>query len=252
LAIFFSVAVNFASSSLAFSERAASRNFSIWDFFAMATKYVFADEAGCFTFKRQNGASKYFLLCTITTSDCSLAHELLHIRRELAAAGEIDREKLHASSDLQAVRDQVFDVLSKHDFRVDATLLEKCKAQPKTRTSDPLFYKYAWFYHLGFVVPRLLHDADKLFITAAALGSKKTKASFKAAVNNTLQQTTDRDKWECSIMDSSKEPLLWAADYCAWAIQRRWEMNDDRSHKLIKDKIKTEYDLWKTGTVEYY
>jgi hypothetical protein len=48
------------------------------------------------------------------------------------------------------------------------------------------------------------------------------------------------------------EPLLWAADYCAWAIQRKWEMEDDRSHKLIAHTIKSEYDLWEVGQTHFF
>jgi hypothetical protein len=218
----------------------------------MAMKYVFADEAGCFTFKRQNGASAYFLLCTLTTSDCSLSNELLDIRRDLVANGETERDKLHATQDKQVVRDRVFAVLANHDFRVDATILEKCKAQPQTRRTDPTFYKYAWYFHFKHVGPTILHGADKLMITAAALGTNKTRAAFKEAVNNTIQQTAQRQNWECCFIDSAKDPLLWAADYCAWAIQRKWEKGDVRSYDLIKGKIKTEFDLWQIGTTRYY
>jgi hypothetical protein len=94
--------------------------------------------------------------------------------------------------------------------------------------------------------------ADKLLITAAALGTKKTKAAFKQSLNNTLQQTLAREKWEVSFIDSAKDPLLWAADYCAWAVQRKWEMSDTRLHKLILPKIKSEFDLWASGDKHFY
>jgi len=205
----------------------------------MPYRYVFADEAGDFTFKKIKGASKYFVLCTLSTDDCSLASDLLNIRRELAIAGDSERDKLHATSDLQSTRDRVFATLAKHEFRVDATILEKSKAQPQTRTDDPTFYRYAWFYHFQFIGPQILKGVDKLLITTAALGHKKTRAAFKLGVNNIVQQTASRERWECSFMDSSKEPLLWAADYCAWAIQRKWESNgeDKRSFDLIAKKL---------------
>jgi hypothetical protein len=98
-------------------------------------RFVFADEAGCFTFKRQKGASKYFLLCTLTTEDCSLSHDLLHVRRELALGGEAERETLHATEDRQDIRDAVFAILAKHDFRVDATILEKPAADQNDTTN---------------------------------------------------------------------------------------------------------------------
>jgi hypothetical protein len=205
----------------------------------MPTRYVFSDEAGCFTFKRQAGASKYFLLCTLTTDDCRLSHELLEIRRDLCVAGNSDCDKLHATADLQTTRDRVFKALAAHEFRIDATLLEKTKAQPQTRADDPTFYQYAWYYHFKHIGRQLLQGADRLLITAAALGQKKTRAAFKNAVNNTIQQVVLRDKWECSFLDSAKDPMLWAADYCAWAIQRKWETGDTRSHDMIKDKIAT-------------
>lgn len=215
-------------------------------------RYVFSDEAGCFTFKRVKGASKYFYLCTLTTDDCTLANDLLKVRRDLALAGDSDRDKLHATTDSVATRALVFDLLKKHDFRVDATLLEKSKAYLYTRTDDATFYRYAWYYHFNHVGPKLLEGADKLLITAAALGHKRTRAAFKLAVNNVLQQTTDREKWECSFMESAKDPLLWAADYCAWAIQRKWESNDPTAHALIASKIKSEFDLWERGTKHQY
>jgi hypothetical protein len=36
------------------------------------------------------------------------------------------------------------------------------------------------------------------------------------------------------------EPCLVVADYCTWAIQRKWERDDQRSHELIAGKIASE------------
>lgn len=91
-----------------------------------------------------------------------------------------------------------------------------------------------------------------MLITAAALGEKKTKAAFKAGVNETAQQTLPRDKWEVTIRQSSEDPLLWVADYCAWAVQRKWERQDDRSYDLIRGRRGSEYDLWRPGKTHYY
>jgi len=48
------------------------------------------------------------------------------------------------------------------------------------------------------------------------------------------------------------DPCLQIADYCAWAIQRKWERQDLRSYDLIRAKIRSEYDLWAKGTDYYY
>jgi hypothetical protein len=162
----------------------------------MPNKFIFADEAGCFTFKRRKGASRYFILCTLTTEDQGLSHELLGLRRELVLAGDYERDKLHATSDLQPVRDRVFSCLANHEFQVDATILEKSKAQPHITESVPTFYQFSWFYHFKYVGPKLFLGADKILITAASIGSRKTRAAFRQGINNTVQQIAERDRWE--------------------------------------------------------
>lgn len=223
----------------------------------MSNAYVFADEAGCFTFKRRKpgqrgGPSDYFILTTVTAPAWSISDDLLHIRRELCLEGEPERDKLHATSDLQEVRNRVFAVLAKQPMRIDATVLKKCKAQPQTRVSDDRFYKIAWYYHFRHVGPQIARQADKMLITAAALGTKRTRAAFKESVNETVQQVLPRERWEVAFHESCKDPLLWVADYCSWAIQKKWEHADTRAYDLIKSKIKTEYDLFAPGPKEYY
>jgi Protein of unknown function (DUF3800) len=223
----------------------------------MASSFIFADEAGCFSFKRRtegrkDGPSDYFILTTVTAPEWTISDQLLAIRRELALLGEPDRDKLHATSDLQEVRNKVFAVLADADFRIDATILKKSKAQSKIRPTDERFYQYAWWYHFRHIGPKIANTCDKMLITAAALGTKKTRASFKAAVNDTVQQTLPRDRWEVAFHESCKDPLLWVADYCSWAIQKKWEHSDTRAFEVIADKIKTECDLFASGLEEFY
>jgi hypothetical protein len=220
----------------------------------MATFYVFADEAGDFVFKRKKGASTYFILCTVSAPVWTVSDRLLHVRRRLSLEGDPERDKLHATSDLQEVHNEVFAIIAEEDFRIDATILEKSKAQPQTRVSQHRFYQYAWYYHFRHVGPILARKCDKMLVTAAALGERKTKAAFKAAVNDTMQQTLARDRWEVAFHESAKDPLLWLADYCAWAIQKKWESGGEerRSYDLIRRKIATEFDLWERGGEHFY
>src|SRR5258705_9956937 len=43
------------------------------------------------------------------------------------------KEAFHAAEDTQQVRNAVFEILKKCNFRVQASILEKSKAQPQTR-----------------------------------------------------------------------------------------------------------------------
>lgn len=114
----------------------------------MAKKYLFSDEAGCFTFNRNPNVSKYFIICTVTLSDLSVAAELVKLRRALIWEKAPIGDYFHATVDKQEIRDRVFESILKHNVRIQATICEKAKAQPHLTTSKAKFYKYPWFYTL--------------------------------------------------------------------------------------------------------
>lgn len=89
-------------------------------------------------------------------------------------------------------------------------------------------------------------------ITAAALGTKKGQAVYTAAVNEVLQQTVQRQQWRTFFPRAVADPCLQVADYCAWAVQRKWEKGETRWYEKIEDKIETQFDLWRTGSTHYY
>ncbi|HXS32966.1 MAG TPA: hypothetical protein VN758_04225 [Solirubrobacterales bacterium] len=101
----------------------------------MADRYLFSDEAGDFEFSRKSGASRYFILGTVTADDCEVGDRLLQLRRELGWRGVRLDKVFHATDDPQAVRDEVFSTLAESDLRIDATILEKSKTQPSDQPS---------------------------------------------------------------------------------------------------------------------
>jgi hypothetical protein len=218
----------------------------------MPLHYVFADEAGCFTFERKPNVSRYFILCTVTMADHAVAHDLLSLRRYLAWQGVELNDYFHATADSQAVRDKVFETILAHNFRVQATIMEKSKAQPHIRSSKSRFYKYGWFYQFKHGTKYSLPAFKNTLITAASIGNKKEKLSFLSAINDVMGQTMAINPWKTDFRSAASDGCLQVADYCAWAIQRKWERNDLRSYDLIRDRISYEYDLWSRGTTHYY
>lgn len=219
----------------------------------MRRKYVFADEAGCFTFNRRQNVSKYFIIATITTEDWEtptlglqrLRHDLLKDQMDLG-------DFFHCTSDKQAIRDRVFAEIDQYDFKIQATICEKAKAQPQVRSSKARFYRTPWFYHCKFGLAPHLEGIDEVVITAASIGTKKEKLSFTSGLSDVMSKTIDHQKWDVDFRPCSSDPCLQIADYCAWAIQRKWERNDTRSYDLISEKISREFDLWAHGTTLYY
>jgi len=219
----------------------------------MARKYVFADEAGNFHFKVAPGASRYFIIGTVTLRDPSIGTGLLELRRELAWQGVALESSFHASEDPQVVRDEVFRLLDGADFRVDATVLDKRKTEPHLQNYER-FYKMAWFLHFKYVAPRVITSGDELLVVAASVGTKKRRRAMRLGIADVVDQATWRRRctWEVAFWPAESDPCLQIADYCTWAIQRKWESDDERSYGLIADQIATEFPIFRVGTKYYY
>jgi hypothetical protein len=218
-------------------------------------RFIFADEAGDFEFSRKPNVSKYFIVCAMKTESCDLGHDLLRLRRDLLWDGVPIPDYFHATADKQYVRDRVFEVLNAHEFEIYAQVLEKSKAQSQIRETRHRFYKHAWYYLFKHTMPRIVRSVDdQLMVTTASIGVKKGQADFSSAVLEVLKQTQqiDSGSWRTTFCSSASDPCLQAADYCTWAIQRRWERGDPRSYDLIKHKIKYEFELWRHSGKHYY
>lgn len=218
----------------------------------MTRIYLFADESGNFDFSRKEGASKYFIVTTITADSCDVGDALIGLRRDLAFEGMGLETAFHATTDRQAVRDRVFPVVAASGIRVDSTILEKALSNPSTRLTDESFYKLAWYLHLKYVAPRVATPHDELLVVAASVGTKKRRATFHAAVRDVVEQVSPTLTYQVASWEAISDPCLQVADYVSWAIQRRWEQNDRRSYDLIKHLVHSEFKPFDSGIVSYY
>lgn len=213
--------------------------------------YIFGDESGNFDFSNHRGATRYFILTTVLMKNCAVGDSLLELRRELAWKDVLLTEQFHASTDRQQIRDYVFERIVNFDFRIDSTILEKRKAIDRYRNDVSQFYRLAWWLHLKYIRD-FIHTDDNVLIVAAALGERKKRQAFSEAFNAVAQQTVAHANFHTAFWHDATDPCLQVADYCGWAIQRKWERHDDRSYALIEDKIATEFDAFRWGTKVFY
>ena len=220
----------------------------------MGRRYFFIDEAGNFDFRDKQGASRFFILTSVLMDDddCQVADSLLALRRELVWEGLPLVDAFHATSDKQAVRDRVFELISRMKIRVDATIFEKRKTIPE-RQEMTRFYKLAWYLHAKHVVPNCCAQDDELLVVAASIGTHREQVLIGSAVRDVVNQCgRSTDNTRVSYWPALSDPCLQAADYCCWAIQRKWERGDDRSYVLIKNLIATEKDIFAVSGRTYY
>jgi len=217
----------------------------------MGRVYVFADEAGNFDFRRATGATRYFILGTVTTSNAAGGEAVLELRRELAWQGVGLESCFHATEDAQMIRNEVFRVLQNVDMRADFTIYEKSKTVPH-RQNEVGLYKLAWFTHFKQVGPAIARRNDEMLVIASSLGTRKQRRTIRIAIEDVVDQVVRCSSWQVAFWPCESDPCLQIADYVTWAVQRKWEHGDDRSYDLIKRKIRTEFDFFQWGTQHYY
>lgn len=200
----------------------------------------------------QTKCKPLLVLCTVIMGDCAVAADLLSLRSCLAWDGVKLGDYFHATTDTQLVRDAVFETIVHKPFTVQATIMEKSKAQKHIRSTKPRFYQYGYFYHFKYGVASQLSQGSKTLVTTASLGTKTERVAFENAVNDVMRQTRQSHNWKADFKPCQADACLQVADYCAWAIQRKWERDDLRSYGLISDRITYEYDLWAHGNKHFY
>jgi len=199
------------------------------------------------------GVSKFFVLTTVLFRDHgALQADLQELRHDLAAEGYDLRRGFHASEDPQRIRDRVFDVLSRHDFCVDATVFEKAKANPSLRRDEVEFYGSAWFLHLRQVLPSRCLPAPEVLVVAAEINVSAKREAYLTSIRRAMRRVSPETAYEAAFWPASSDLCVQAADYCSWAIFRKWERGDLRSYRLIAERIDREYDMFASGGTRYF
>lgn len=218
----------------------------------MQEHFIFADESGCMSFTRAPNVSKYFMICTVDFAE--LHHEVAfrRLRHDLLRQGQRVHDHFHATVDQQKVRDAVFQSIAEMDFTIQATIIEKARVDPSYWDDRPRFYRLPWYYHLKHAVAAHVAPTDRIVVTPASLGTRKERRAFESAIGPAFHECLPSDNFLVDFRPSLADSGLQIADYCAWALHRKWERGDERSYKLIREKITYEYEMWTHSAVRFY
>lgn len=126
-------------------------------------------------------------------------------------------------------------------MRIDATIIDKRSTPDPMRNPHDL-YRYVWHQHFARIAADIAGPEDRLLAVASDLGTRKRRGAFHLAVDDAVRthaQCTHR----VAFWPNMSEPCLVVADYCTWAIQRKWERGDVRSQILIAEHIASETEI---------
>lgn len=215
--------------------------------------YVFLDEAGNFDFSP--GGTKYFILSAASKERPFRAYqEMTELKYDLVERG-MNIEYFHASEDAQAVRNEVFAIIERNlaGVRLDSLIVEKRKIGPAMRPEEH-FYPRMLGYLLRYVLKGYPLDQyrEVIVFTDQIPVKKKRKAIEKAAKVTLAGMLPKTARYRVLHHDSKSNMDLQIVDYCNWAVYRKWDAGDERSHRVIRPVIVSEFDFCQTGTRLYY
>jgi hypothetical protein len=212
--------------------------------------FLFFDESGNLDFSR-NG-TKYYVFGALTTRDpAALLRPLSDLRYRLIAQG-MDLEAFHASEDRQVVRDEVFDVLSTcGGFEFDAVIVEKRKVNPVLHDQVRFYVQFA-DYLLSYVFRRHSDPNDRIVVLTGRLPVKRKKQAVEKVFKSYIRQNLGGRPFNVLHHSMGSHACLQAADYCTWAVYKKWKDGETRPYDLIRPFVISEFDILRRGTEYFY
>ena len=219
------------------------------------TVYLFLDESGNFDFSA-NG-TKYLILTSVRMQrQFTAVSGLAAYRYDCLEAG-MDIEHFHCASDKWPVRNEVFDLIASDldALHIDCLVVEKRKARPELWRGDSLRV-YPWM--LGHFMKRLVTEektagTQKVVAITDALPHARKRTAIAKQIRSAASRRQRPGIQYCLLHHASRSHFgLQMADYCSWAIQRKWEKAELDAYDRIKPAIRSELDIFHYGTTQYY
>jgi hypothetical protein len=188
-----------------------------------------------------------------TYNPAPLAHALTDLRFSLLKAGH-NISAFHAAEDRQVNRDAVVQVLAAHDdWSFVALVVDKAKVNPSIREPHRFYPKFASMT-LRYVLRRLAVGTDRVLVFTDTIPINEKRDSIEKAI-----KIAGRADLPASVRFESYHHPRWsncwiqAADYCSWAVFRKWEHGDPRTYNLLAARLRApELDVLQRGATRYY
>lgn len=216
--------------------------------------YVFVDEGGNLDFS--SSGTQYFTLTMVTqTRPFDLDRALLALKYDLIESG-LDIEYFHAAEDRQQVRNRVFSRIASDldSFKVDCLIVEKSKTMPELQAEDRFYPEM-----LGGLLRHTLQQIDlnhyrEVIVITDTIPVQKRRRAIEKTVKQTLRRMLQAAQMRYQIIHHASKSCisLQVADYCNWAIFRKWERGDRRSYETIQSVIRSESPVFQPTAPTYY
>ena len=218
--------------------------------------YIFLDESGDLGFNPKG--SKFYILTSIRTQRPFRWRDALDkYKYDLIEFG-LNNEHFHCAEDNSHVRSRVFDIIVDHlvstkAIQIDSLIVEKNKTHP-TLQEERRFYTTMLYSLLQYVLTREgWANSEEVFIITDKLPIYRKRKAIEKGIKTSLPRLLSRGvKARILHHDSRSHYGLQVADYCSWAINRKWLTGKTGYYDCITPVLHSEYDIFERGQTIYY
>ncbi len=204
--------------------------------------YIFLDESGNFDFSASG--TRYLVLTSVGMRRPFPTSDRLNDYKYECIEQGTDIEYFHCYDDRKNVRNAVFDVIAAHldALRIHCLVVEKAKTDPALRETARL---YPWM--LGYLLRRALREelhagADEVIVITDTIPvNKKRKAVEKSIQLAVARKQSPGFKFRILHHQSRSHYGLQIADYCCWAIFRKWQRGESAWYDRIRPAVRGEF-----------
>ena len=218
----------------------------------MSTLHVHLDESGNFTFS--NRGSKYYNFAAVWTYDPEpLAQSITRLRFSILKNGT-NLESFHAAVDKQWCRNIFVNHIANNSaWKYAALVVEKRKVNPSIRDEDCFYPKFLNSLLCFIFRGSLVRQATSVMIYTDTLPVERRRGAVKKAIFQACQKELGGKPFRLFHHKEECNTWIQVADYCSWAIHRKWENGDVRTYDQLRSRLHApELDALRFGSTLYY
>lgn len=204
--------------------------------------YIFLDESGDLVFGPKG--TRYFVLTSVSMYRPFPVCEALDSYKHYSLERDVDIEYFHCSNDSKNIRKGVFEKIIRNleGMHIDCLVIDKSKITAPALREEKRFYRETLICLLKDVLPRERSaGAEKIIVITDTVPVKRQKKTVERGIKNSLAKELP-PVMECQILHHSSRSHygLQVADYCCWALFRKWENEDSTYYDRISGAVRGE------------
>ena len=203
--------------------------------------YIFLDESGNLDFKPSG--TRYFVMTSVSMRrPFAICEELDSCKHDCLENG-LNLEYFHCAEDSGRVRENVFDRVAGRleDLRIDCLVVDKSETDPGRLEERYLYHETLTRLLKDVVLREWKAGAEKIIAITDTIPVKNPKKTVEKGIKNSLAEDLPRAiKYQMLHHSSRSHYGLQVADYCCWAMFRKWERKETRYHDRISRAVRSE------------